>query len=60
MAQYFPTNKAKQEQDINRKLTTDEYEEIKKFISNLDINGYMQDLEENEERYVPDFEKMVF
>ena len=60
MAQYFPTNKAKQVQDINRKLTTDEYEEIKKFISNLDINGYMQDLEENEERYVPNFEKMVF
>ena len=60
MAQYFPTNKAKQVQDINRKLTTDEYEEIKKFISNLDIKGYMQDLEENEERYVPDFEKMVF
>ncbi len=56
MAQYFPSNKAKEESDINRKLNQDEYDEIESFIFSLDIDGYMQDLEENEEQYVPDFE----
>lgn len=56
MAQYFPSNKARFESDINRKLNQEEYDEIESFIFDLDIDGYMQDLEENEEQYVPDFE----
>lgn len=56
MAQYFPSNKASLESDINRKLNQEEYDEIEDYIFNLDIDGYMQDLEENEEQYVPDFE----
>lgn len=56
MAQYFPTNKAMETQDINRKLTKEEYEEIENFVYSLDLNGYMQDLEDDEEQYVPDFE----
>ncbi len=56
MAQYFPSNIAMNENDINRKLTQEEYDEIERFIFDLDVDGYMQDLEENEEQYVPDFE----
>ena len=55
MAQYFPTNKAMATEDINRKLTIEELNEIKEFVSELGINGYIQDLENNEEQYVPKF-----
>ena len=56
MAQYFPTNKAMEYPEINRKLTQEEYNEIEEYVFELNIDGYMQDLEENEEQYVPDFE----
>ena len=56
MAQYFPSYKAKETEELNRKLTQKEYEEIENFIYELDIkNGYMQELGEHEEEYVPDF-----
>ena len=56
MAQYFPCYKAKQIEELNRKLSKEEYEEIETFVYELGIeNGYMQDLGENEEEYVPDF-----
>lgn len=56
MAQYFPTYKALESEEINRKLNTEEYEEIEQYIFDLNFNGYIQDLEDNEEQYVPDFE----
>lgn len=56
MAQYFPTNKAMEYEDINRKLTQEEYDEIEEYVFKLDLDGYMQDLEDNEEQYVPNFE----
>lgn len=57
MAQYFPTNKAKDFPEINRKLTKEEYEEIENYLYLLDLdNGYIQELGEHEEEYVPDFE----
>lgn len=56
MAQYFPTYKACEDREINRKLTRKEYEEIENYLYDLGIeNGYMQDLEEDEEKYVPKF-----
>lgn len=56
MAQYFPCYTAKQMEDLNRKLTKEEYEEIENYVYELNIeNGYMQDLGEHEEEYVPDF-----
>ena len=56
MAQYFPTYLAKEDKYINRKLTQEEYNQIENYIYELDFkNGYMQDLEENEEQYVPKF-----
>ncbi|MDO5556879.1 MAG: radical SAM protein [Clostridia bacterium] len=54
MAQYFPTYNAKKLPELNRKLTKQEYEEIENYIFDLDIqNGFMQDLGEHEEEYVP-------
>ncbi len=56
MAQYFPTFKAKTEeyQELNRKLNLKEWEEIENYIYNLDFkNGFMQELGEHEEEYVP-------
>lgn len=56
MAQYFPTYLAKEDKYINRKLTKKEYKEIENYVYELNFeNGYMQDLGEHEEEYVPDF-----
>ena len=56
MAQYFPTFKAKEDNLINRKLTKKEYKEVLNYLYSLDLkNGYLQDLGDHEEEYVPDF-----
>ena len=56
MAQYFPTYKAKEDNLINRKLNKKEYREIEDFLYTLNLeNGYMQELGEHEEEYVPNF-----
>lgn len=58
MAQYFPTYKAFDTEDINRKLNKEEFEDIENYIYKLNLkNGYIQFLEENEEQYVPKFNK---
>lgn len=57
MAQYFPTYRAKNVDELNRKLTKQEYEEIEKHLYDLDLeNGYIQELGEHEEEYVPKWE----
>lgn len=54
MAQYFPTYKAKEIKELNRKLNNEEWKEIEKFINEIGIkNGYIQELGEHEEEYVP-------
>ena len=57
MAQYFPTYKAKENGNLNRKLTKAEYEEIENYLYDLELeNGYIQELGEHEEEYVPKWE----
>lgn len=57
MAQYFPCYKAKDIEELNRKLTKLEYEEIENYVYKLNIkNGYIQELGEHEEEYVPNFD----
>ncbi len=57
MAQYFPTYRAKENEKLNRKLTKDEWEKVLKIIEELEIeNGYVQELGEHEEEYVPKWE----
>ena len=55
MAQYFPTYNAIKTKDINRKLNLEEYNEIKQTIDKLGLKGYFQELEDDEQQYVPDF-----
>ena len=56
MAQYFPCYKAKNDDEIGRKITQKEYDEITEYFQILGLhNGYMQDIEEYEEKYVPQF-----
>ena len=56
MAQYFPTYKAKEIEKLSRKITQEEYNEVEEYLYNLDLeNGYIQDLEDEEEKYVPKF-----
>ena len=57
MAQYFPTYKAKEIEGLNRKLTKEEYEEVENYLYDLDLeNGYIQELGDHEEEYVPKWE----
>lgn len=57
MAQYFPTHKAHNFQELNRKINKDEYKKIEDYLYGLDIeNGYIQELGEHEEEYVPNFD----
>lgn len=56
MAQYFPTYKAKNIDQLNRKLTNIEYQRVKNYFYNLGLkNGYIQNLGKNEQEYVPEF-----
>ena len=57
MAQYFPTCKAKEIPEIARKITKEEYEKVENYLYELDLeNGYIQELGEHEEEYVPTWE----
>ena len=54
MAQYFPTYKARELDELNRKLTKEEYEDVENYLYKLNLeNGYIQELGEHEEEYVP-------
>lgn len=58
MAQYFPTYKAKEIENINRKINKKEYKIIENYIYDLGFtNGYIQELGEHEEEYVPNFKQ---
>ena len=51
MAQYFPTYKAKEINEINRKLTKEEWKQIEDYIEELGIeNGYVQELRRTRRR----------
>lgn len=57
MAQYFPTYKAHEYEQINRKISKEEYKEIEDYLFDLGLeNGYIQELGEHEEEYVPTFD----
>lgn len=55
MAQYFPTYKAKDFLEINHKITKQEYNFVTSMIEDFE-NGYIQELGEHEEEYVPNFD----
>lgn len=54
MAQYFPTYLAKEKEELNRKLTKEEWKQIEDYVEELGFeNGFIQELGEHEEEYVP-------
>ena len=56
MAQYFPTYESIKEKNLSRKLTIREYKKVEEFVYSLNLqNGYIQSIENSEERYVPNF-----
>ncbi len=55
MAQYYPAHRASKYQEINRKITAEEYQEVVDLVEKLGIeNGWVQELESSE-HYRPDF-----
>ncbi|MFR8104218.1 MAG: radical SAM protein [Clostridia bacterium] len=57
MAQYFPTYQVREDKLLGRKLTKEEYDRVKEWIDEIGlVNGYMQELGEHEEEYVPNFD----
>ena len=55
MAQYFPTYKCKDGPYLNRKLSQKEYDIVLDMIKEVS-NGYIQELSNCEEEYVPEFD----
>ncbi len=56
MAQYFPAGDALKYPEISRKVSKIEFNEVEEYLSTLGIeNGYIQELGEHEEEYVPKF-----
>ncbi len=57
MAQYFPTGDVEKYPEINRKVSKEELNEVQDYLEELGIeNGYIQELGEHEEEYVPNFD----
>lgn len=55
MAQYFPTYKAKEDEVICRKISKREYNMVLELLENFE-NGYIQELSNHEEEFVPNFD----
>lgn len=56
MAQYFPSGNANKYPEINRKVSKKEFLEVEEYLYSIGLeNGYIQELGEHEEEYVPDF-----
>lgn len=59
MAQYFPTNKVNENfcPELNRKISQKELEEVEQYLFDLGFeNGFIQEIGEHEEEYVPLFD----
>ena len=56
MAQYFPEYKAINNSNLNRKITKEELNEVKEYLEYIGLtNGYIQEIEDEEKKYVPKF-----
>lgn len=57
MSQYFPTAKAEEYKEINRRITKREYEKVLSYVIEKDLkNVYIQQKDSASEIYVPDFD----
>ena len=57
MSQYFPAHLAKEDQTLNRRITTFEYKKVVGAAQELGfVRGYMQERSSAKEEYVPNFD----
>lgn len=56
MAQYMPAGKAADYPDINRRLTKREYHKVLNKYIELDLDGFAQELDSSDEKYVPEWD----
>ncbi|MCD7959935.1 MAG: radical SAM protein [Ruminococcus sp.] len=55
MGQYTPTETAKQDKYLRRRITTLEYESIRKYAVSLNFNGFSQERSSANEAFLPEF-----
>lgn len=55
MAQYIPCGIAEQYPEINRKITRREYQKVFNCLTQLDFDGFAQELNSAKSAYIPDF-----
>ena len=56
MSQYTPFYKSSEHKEINRRISTYEYEKVSELAVLLDFKGYMQERSSAKEEYTPDFD----
>ena len=56
MAQYIPCGKAKQISELNRRVTRREYEKVQNHLFDLNLDGYVQEMESASKNFIPSFQ----
>lgn len=56
MAQYYPTHRATELPDLNRRLRPDEYSRVRDRFTELGLEGFAQELDSASKEYTPDFD----
>ena len=57
MSQYMPCGQAEKYPEINRRLNLQEYETVREYLENSDIeDGFIQELSSAKEEYIPEFD----
>lgn len=56
MSQYTPFYKSSEHKEINRRISTYEYEKVAELAAELGFKGYMQERSSAKEEYTPDFD----
>ncbi len=56
MSQYTPFYKSCEHKEINRRISTYEYEKVSQLARELGFNGFMQERSSAKEEYTPDFD----
>ena len=56
MSQYTPFYKSSEHKEINRRISTYEYEKVAQVAAELGFDGFMQERSSAKEEYTPDFD----
>lgn len=56
MAQYVPCGKASEYPQLNRRITKREYAKVQDYLFNLNLDGYVQEMESASKGYIPPFD----